>query len=149
LMSVGIHGAEGLFQNASKGITIQHEAFVQKRLEIDILTDANLAAEEAKSGLVLYPNSNDVLVGRGAPYKFFPGNQRWEQLIHSHAKRYADSTNFDKTCISLEVVKAIHEGNGRFLQRTSEGWKVLDDDTARGKAIRAFRTRMKSAGYDR
>jgi hypothetical protein len=113
-------------------------------VEFDYQQDANQAEEEARSGIISYHRSNDVLFGWGAPYNISPGNRGWEQLIATHGNRYADSNNFDKTCISMEMIKTVHEYNGRFLQRIPNIWKALDDASAREKATRAFRTRMKS-----
>jgi hypothetical protein len=129
-----------------KGNTELHEQYIRRRVEIDLREDSDEAEEEAKSNLVLYPKINDVvLIGRGASYNSFPGNSRWEQLIHRNVDRYAESNNFEKTCISIEMVKTFQEEyKVRFLQRTPVGWKVLDDASTRDKAARAFRTRMKA-----
>ena len=65
-------------------------------------------------------------------------------LIDKQLDRYFDRTNdrFVKTCILMGVVSNFHESGGRFLQRTSTGWQILDDDTSRKKAGNLFRYRQ-------
>jgi hypothetical protein len=144
-MGFGLRSHE-LFENSVQGNMAAHEPYIRRRVEIDTAEDIEEAEEEALSNLVLYPKINDVLIGRGASYNIFQGNARWEQLIQRNVERYAEANNFEKTCMSIEMVKTIQEEcKGRFLQRTSIGWKVLDKSSVRDKAARAFRTRLKTS----
>jgi hypothetical protein len=65
----------------------------------------------------------------------------WGNITYSYMDRYVQGNKFDKTCISMEVTKAVHQYKGRFLQRSSKGWKIIDDAGAREKAASAFQTR--------
>jgi hypothetical protein len=87
-------------------------------------------------------------MGRGRPFRDFPGNQRWGQLIEDQLERYQNCPyKFGKTCISLEIVKTVQEYGGRFIQKTGEGWKLLDAPVAREKSLRAFRPRIMKSNY--
>ena len=49
---------------------------------------------------------------------------------------------FEKTCITMSVVNKIkNDLGGRFIQRTTNGWKEVDDSVAREKVSHTFRTK--------
>jgi hypothetical protein len=115
-------------------------------MDIDNKHDENEALAESKSGITLYPKSKDVLMGRGSPYQEFSGNLIWSQAIYDHLDRYVETNSrCEKTGITMYVVRTVLNYNGRFLQRTSVGWKVLDELCAREKTAIAFRSRAKLA----
>jgi hypothetical protein len=119
--------------------TKMHQRYLERRLQIE----AKTADDRSNTGGLLYPNPNDVLVGRGRPYREYSGNQRWSRLIDALLEKHHRSADrFAKTCITMDVVKTVHERGGRFLSRTSTGWEVLDDLTAREKTASGFRTRQ-------
>eukprot|EP00339_Tiarina_fusa_P030000 CAMPEP_0117072084 /NCGR_PEP_ID=MMETSP0472-20121206/50700_1 /TAXON_ID=693140 ORGANISM="Tiarina fusus, Strain LIS" /NCGR_SAMPLE_ID=MMETSP0472 /ASSEMBLY_ACC=CAM_ASM_000603 /LENGTH=136 /DNA_ID=CAMNT_0004795971 /DNA_START=267 /DNA_END=674 /DNA_ORIENTATION=+ len=99
------------------------------------------ALENSKPGMIVsHPNPMDVLVGRGISYTSFSGNQRWNRLILAHLEKYSESSNnFEKTCITVEIVNQVRGYKGRFLTRTDEGWEILEDARARGKVAMCFR----------
>ena len=139
LLSAGIPSKD-LIQNARKGILPFHHQYIQTRIEIDQQEKSLRERSKLVSGTIQYPNSRDVLIGRGAPYNNFTGNIRWEHLIGANVGRYMKGNSFEKTCLSMEMVKTIQEMGGCFVQReTNVGWKMLDDVSAREKASRAFR----------
>jgi hypothetical protein len=89
-----------------------------------------------------FPGPNDVLLGRGRPYQEYTGNQRLAALVEGQREQYQQAADrFEKTCISLDVVKTIQETQGRFLQRTDEGWEAVTDFLAREKVSHSFRTK--------
>jgi hypothetical protein len=102
--------------------------------------------EANRSGFILFPDPNDVLVGRGWPYQTFSGNKMLGQVVGEFVDRFLNSAdNFEKTCINLEVIKTIQERyGGRFLEPTSEGWKVADTGVTRRKVNSAFRSARSS-----
>ena len=121
--------------------------------------------EEERTGVVLYPEPKDVLIGRGRPYHEYAGTRQLLELIESELERYyhydnnsdnQDATTavktsndrFWKTCINIEIVKKIQELGGRFLQRSTKlgGWKILDEITAREKTANLFRYRYNLLG---
>ena len=53
-----------------------------------------------------------------------------------------------KQGVSANIVKAVHERNGRFLKDDGLGWVEVDDETAEKKVSHSFRTlrsKMKKA----
>ena len=144
LMTVGIH-TQGLIQRVKNGEKPDFlEQFIRDRRIIDKQLDDAEKQQEQQYQIVLSPNPNDVLIGRGVPYQNFNGNKQWNQLIYENLNRYSVGKQFEKTCISMEMVKTIQQKyNGRFLQRSEKGWTILKDSTAREKAASAFRTRSR------
>jgi hypothetical protein len=103
-----------------EGKTYLHDQYVERRREKERKMANKRKDEEERSGLVLFPQPNDVLIGRGRPYHEFSGTRHLiDELIDSQLGRYFQSNDrFRKTCINIEVVKKTLESNGRFLQRT-------------------------------
>ena len=96
--------------------------------------------------MVEYPSSNDVLLGRGRPFQVW--NCHLSELIKMHRERYEGApSRFEKTCISIDIVKTVKSTGGRFLQRSQDegGWVEVSDDVAREKVSCGFRTAMKMA----
>jgi hypothetical protein len=88
------------------------------------------------------PGPNDILLGRGRPYQEYTGNHRLAALVEVQREQYQQAAGrFRKTCISMDVVKMIHGIQGRFLQRTNEGWEAVTDSLAREKVSHSFRTK--------
>jgi hypothetical protein len=143
-MTFGIP-CEDLLQRSKRGDTSLHHAYIRRRLEIDRRNDENKLALNT-AAVVPYATISDVLIGRGRPYRDFPGNLPWNQLISEHVHRYRQSkSRFEKMCVTVDVVKLIRASNVRFvLERTSSGWKVLDDVCVREKAVVAFQNKLKT-----
>jgi hypothetical protein len=118
-----------------------YEQHVQERLKKEF--EWRLREEEGRpKDCIAYPRTTDVVLGRGRPYQDYSGNQRLARTIDSYREQYSQANDtFEKTCITMNVVKRIHELKGRFLQRTSDGWKEASDDVARAKVSQAFRTK--------
>ena len=95
----------------------------------------------------------DVLLGRGIPYQFHPGNKVLSNLIDSKMDEYFHcSSKFEKTMVSWNIVKYIQTDiGGRFLERDNSNesgcnsgrWKVVSDDVARLKVAYGFRSKTK------
>ena len=123
---------------------MMHQNFIQRRQEIE--TKETLEFEQADAnGRILYPKPFDVLVGRGCPYQTYKGNVNLSDIVE---RQFLDdyrhiTDKFEKTCIHIDVVKYIQNVvGGRFLERTTEGWKVVDDKVARKKVNSSFRSKM-------
>ena len=101
--------------------------------------------EHPTSTFALYPNQNDVLMGRGK-YREWPGNQRFSKLVALFAPRYIDADGKDrieKTVIALDIIHRLELEGVRFLQRTEHGWAVVDDATIKDKVSHSLRTQVK------
>mmetsp|Transcript_10718 Transcript_10718/g.16836 ORF Transcript_10718/g.16836 Transcript_10718/m.16836 type:complete len:476 (-) Transcript_10718:2224-3651(-) len=150
LLTFGIDCGDALDdEHAELGKAELAREWLMRRREAERLQEEATERREAESGVVLCPKPNDVLMGRGRPFRDFPGNHKWGLLIEDYVERYVNcETKFGKTCLSMEVVKTVHEYGGRFLQQTEGGWQVLDDAIARDKTLRAFRPRIMAKGYN-
>ena len=95
---------------------------------------------------VLYPSPKDVLLGRGKPFQEFPGNLRMMEHVDFYRLQYIKTDErLEKSCISSIIVKQLQESGTRFLQRTKEGWEVVDFEVARAKVSKALRTKHSSS----
>jgi hypothetical protein len=72
------------------------------------------------------PNENDVLLGRGGKINHHPGNQRYLQARSDLHSKYEKASKAEKRKISDELVRQVHQWNGRFL-------KKVDDDSSQTK----------------
>jgi hypothetical protein len=113
------------------------DKYLENMAELETREAAVRAEEDSSSDIIPYPEHTDALIGRGCPYYEFSGTRRLLVLIDSEKDRYSQlkDDKFQKTCFSIGVVKKVQESNGRFLQRTERGWKVMDDGDARKKVI--------------
>eukprot|EP00339_Tiarina_fusa_P009765 CAMPEP_0117014084 /NCGR_PEP_ID=MMETSP0472-20121206/11499_1 /TAXON_ID=693140 ORGANISM="Tiarina fusus, Strain LIS" /NCGR_SAMPLE_ID=MMETSP0472 /ASSEMBLY_ACC=CAM_ASM_000603 /LENGTH=456 /DNA_ID=CAMNT_0004717569 /DNA_START=74 /DNA_END=1444 /DNA_ORIENTATION=- len=126
-----------------------HQQHIQRRREIEREMEQNSRMEEEASGIILHPQPHDVLVGRGRPYQEYTGNQRLSRLVEAQSYRYRNTEDrFEKSCIILESVKMVQNSNGRFLQKTSGGWKLATDKVAREKTCSAFRFKAGKTNSD-
>lgn len=98
--------------------------------------------EERFKECILNPTPCDVLVGRGRSYQELFGNTRYSRIIDSYLETYMRAAGrFEKTCIFMAVIRLIEDSNGRFLQRTSDGWKQVSDYVAKERVSYSFRTK--------
>jgi hypothetical protein len=88
------------------------------------------------------PAMNDVLLGRGNNFAMYPGTVRLRNMVKLDVERYRNSSSpREKAQIAANVVAAVKQGGGRFLDRRKDGWWVeVKDDTAREKVSSTFRT---------
>jgi hypothetical protein len=142
-MSFGVH-CENLIQRGHQGgDLLPHD--IEQRTERGKQAAEAEAKKEENSGVVLYPKANNILIGRGQPYREHPANQIWYKFIDAQLDRFVASTDrFTKTCISMDVVKTARDANFRFLQRTSTGWTILDDVAVREKTAILLRSRARA-----
>ena len=113
-------------------------SFLEKRK----MKESQYQAMEEGKGMILYPNSEDVLMGRGRPFQQFVGNLNLNRIVAEHQEEYNKVDRKSKTRLTRRIVQLIKDGNGRFLKRDSEmdgGWVVVTDAQAREKIAHAFR----------
>ena len=115
------------------------EAFVEERRAIDA------ARKSAIGDRIDYPNPEDVLMGRGRPYQEYPGNAFLSTIFNARREEYHQAGRFEKTVMSYDITKVIHDRGGRFIQRdeTTGGWFVVAENVAREKISGGFRTRTR------
>ena len=119
--------------------------FIRKRREIE---DARTLLQMAQkdSGLVDFPRTLDVVLGRGRPYQVYPGNIRLAAFIDQQRAKYQTLDRLNKTHLSLEIVRMIKNSGGRFLKRCDDDsgkWWEVPDDVAREKIGHGFRTKTR------
>ena len=122
-----------------------HQRFLERRRQTEQEEYETRKQEEKDTGIIYYPQPNDVLVGRGRPYQDYSGNQRWIRIIEDHLEMYHKHIDrFAKTCLSMDIVKQVQDYGGRFIERTKSGgaWCEIDDVMAREKTVVAFRSRV-------
>jgi hypothetical protein len=128
--------------HAGVGKLVDMMLWLEKRKEeLDVVVDGNA------SSLILFPSSNDILLGSGFAAQNFPGNMYFISVVQLYEESYNDagSDNPKKTEISKQVLKIVQESGARFLQRAADGneedgWvHILDDQAARKKVSHAFR----------
>eukprot|EP00339_Tiarina_fusa_P009404 CAMPEP_0117018054 /NCGR_PEP_ID=MMETSP0472-20121206/13999_1 /TAXON_ID=693140 ORGANISM="Tiarina fusus, Strain LIS" /NCGR_SAMPLE_ID=MMETSP0472 /ASSEMBLY_ACC=CAM_ASM_000603 /LENGTH=470 /DNA_ID=CAMNT_0004722569 /DNA_START=147 /DNA_END=1559 /DNA_ORIENTATION=+ len=144
LLTFGIQ-CEGLLSAVDEVADMKPEillAYREGRLELERKLEDKRNADAERTGVILYPAPTDVLLGRGRPYQDFSGNRRFAELIDTQMTRFRSCrSQFEKTCVIMDVVKTVHDSKGRFLKRTAVGWEVISDEVARKKAGTTFRTR--------
>jgi hypothetical protein len=86
---------------------------------------------------------NDVLSGRGGGTNQHEGNCYFRALINQNREKYLRAKKNDKPFISLSIVKAIRDRNGRFLKKVEKTglWYEIGDAAAREKTSQALRQR--------
>lgn len=92
------------------------------------------------SGAIVLSNL-DVLLGRGKKTTFHPGNKRFRKLVAKQKPRYSKSKRSIKTAITIQVMEAVRNYGGRFLQycEESSSYIEVDDRTARRKCSQRLR----------
>jgi len=131
-----------------KGETLSKEIrdeYLRERRRIDDRwNEKEQSFESAKSKFALYPNPQDILMGRGRGLEW-PGNRLFLRRVALFAPRYmeADSKNrFQKTVIAMTLVRNLETEGARFLERTDEGWRIADDDVIKDKVTQTLRDRV-------
>jgi len=93
------------------------------------------------------PFLHDVLLGRGRPYREYPGNCKLRELVDGVQKEYDRVSKASKTSLAMRIVMKVKQNGGRFLSRADDenmGWVRVGDEAARTKVAQSFRNnRMK------
>ena len=86
------------------------------------------------------PTEHDVLLGRGGRSNHHPGNQRYRDEVKNLQRWYKGIEEKDeKTDLSQCLVDYVHNYQGRFLEKDTDGWYVVPNIVARRKASQALR----------
>ncbi|KAL3930740.1 MAG: hypothetical protein SGBAC_011632 [Bacillariaceae sp.] len=103
--------------------------------------------QEARGGSprIVLPTHDDVLFGRGKPFRQHVANIKLHAMIEEEMKQTESLTS--KTILPIErLTDAIRLGGGRFLQQDNVGcWIELDEKAVHEKVNRSFRTRLRIA----
>lgn len=93
-------------------------------------------------GMTTY-SPQDVLSGRGGGTNQHEGNCFFRSLINENRENYLRAKKNDKPFISLSIVSAIRQRNGRFLKKDEKRglWFEIGDAAAREKTSQALRQR--------
>ena len=94
-------------------------------------------------GIVLEPNKNDVLSGRGGRINAHPGNVQFRDLVKQYRGIYLspETKKLDKVKVATKLVDIVRSMDppGRFLKEDENGWVEIGDARARKKAGQAMR----------
>lgn len=147
-MSFGITPDMLPFDRRGNFSTVQFMEYLEQRR----IEEEAARKKEAATGKILFPNSKDVLMGRGRPFQQFVGNLDLAKIVAKHQVEYNESERNSKTKLTRRLVQVIKDGNGRFLKRDGipdGGWVEVDDAQSREKIAHAFRYNSSSrAGVD-
>jgi hypothetical protein len=93
--------------------------------------------------IVILPNDNDILLGRGGRNNQHSGNEQLRELARQHTMQYCLSTKKEKSRLISKLVKTVHDMSppGRFLRndKASGSWVVVPLFVAKEKASQALR----------
>lgn len=140
LRSFGVPLGEDLPNRASM------DRYIEQRKQMDQDYHRKRKEEESETGIILYPEGTDILVGRGKPYQVFAGNLLFNDIVSAGCDEYASNDDrFDKTLFSMRLVQSLQDDGCRFLERVEKlGWKVVTDQVARKKVIQALGRRLRN-----
>mmetsp|Transcript_5212 Transcript_5212/g.15226 ORF Transcript_5212/g.15226 Transcript_5212/m.15226 type:complete len:571 (+) Transcript_5212:512-2224(+) len=88
------------------------------------------------------PKLQDVLLGRGRPYREYPGNIMLRDIVHEVQRDYDKMNKNQKTALTTIILTKVKASGGRFLSRADNedlGWVSVDDEVARTKVAQSFR----------
>lgn len=93
--------------------------------------------------MLIQPNENDILLGRGGNNNKHVGNAQLRRLVQMHCGAYKKSNKKAKSAIAWELVKYIQNLSppGRFLRKDPETneWQIVDDKIAKEKMNQSLR----------
>jgi hypothetical protein len=73
--------------------------------------------EHALDRLVMKLNSNDILMGRGAPHTYYQGNVKFRELVQTRKQEYASlKLHREKHDVAMQLYDEVHRRNGRFVE---------------------------------
>ena len=105
--------------------------------------NSNFDVPPNHGGLVIEPNNNDVLSGRGGRINAHPGNKQYREIVRQYRGIYHanETKKLDKSKIAAKIVEIIRNMDppGRFLKEESNAWVEIGDEKARKKAGQAMR----------
>ena len=86
------------------------------------------------------PSSQDVLLGKGAPFQNHAGNKNLRLVVEERYKEYEKAQKGAKKQIAEDVIENIRQNGGLFLKQDGAQWVLADHKTVVLKVSAAFRT---------
>lgn len=98
---------------------------------------------------LLHPRPEDVIMGRGRPFRDWPGNTLLTRLVAGHANDYRTATDrIYKTILAVDTMKRIQETGGQFIERIDTGWVIMDDAVVKPKVNQLLRAHARDQRGD-
>lgn len=92
------------------------------------------------------PRPNDVLLGRGKPFRDHLGNMRLRTVVDQYRQEYEQAKFGQKIVIAEQVAQYVNNQKGRFLKHKNDGWWAeVNKDEALDKVGHTFRTARSAA----
>jgi hypothetical protein len=131
--------------NSHREIWANRRKIERARCRCNALESSSISGDDASTTTtlkVIYsPRNSDVLFGRGQAYQNHPGNVRFRSLIDEYRDAYEQASRKEKTKVAVEIVRLLHDRNGRFLKEDgSKGWIEVDGVAVRQKVSSCFRS---------
>ena len=86
------------------------------------------------------PSSQDVLLGKGAPFQNHAGNKNLRLLVAERYREYEKAQKGAKKQLAEDVIETIKHNGGLFLKQDGDQWVLADHKTVVLKVSAAFRT---------
>jgi hypothetical protein len=123
-------------------IPITGNGDIKKKNHLEWIKYRKTMEEYSRSGTIEWievPTNEDVLLGKGKPFRNHMGNLRLMNMVGDNLDRYNACTDqLEKRDITTEIVNLVKNA-GRFLTQESGIWIEASDDIARQKVSHAFR----------
>jgi len=87
------------------------------------------------------PGDNDVLLGRGRPFRLHVGNVQFGNLVDQYRSRFnSANSKQEKAAIVNEILGIVQDQKGgRFLKLTPDGWELATSQEADRKVRHVIR----------
>mmetsp|Transcript_5219 Transcript_5219/g.15269 ORF Transcript_5219/g.15269 Transcript_5219/m.15269 type:complete len:284 (+) Transcript_5219:1-852(+) len=105
-------------------------------------SSASLQQDDIIEEYIEVPRLQDVLLGRGRPYREYPGNATLRDIVQDVQSEYDRVSKTQKTFLATSILNQVQANGGRFLSRADDenlGWVSVNDEVARTKVAQSFR----------
>ena len=91
---------------------------------------------------IMFPGTNDVLLGRGRTIQRHGGNQKMLEIVRRYKEEYDAKSRYERRAFCEIVLGEVLEAtSGRFLKFDLTHWTVVSRDVALDKVSHALRTK--------
>lgn len=122
--------------------------FQERQRKEDAWRQREAPYSKPSSKFALYPNKNDILMGRHKIVMPWTGNSVYNKLIENQAPRYvaANSMNrVEKTLIAFQTIHVLQKEYGaRFLIRRDDGWEAMQEADVQPRVSQLMRMAARS-----
>ena len=137
LTSFGINNVHCAMSNTGVMKADKHKEFLKMIKKRESYVSPSVPDED----LVIVPSQTDVLLGRGKPIQFHPGNVRLALIVETLLNNYDDSAKRkEKTKLAEQTVDKMVNAGVRFLTKTDGLWGIASHSAARERVSSTFRT---------